>query len=229
MSFLEQEVILLKKNLSKKTYPKAGAEAIQPSLGNPEFSLWVREMGRTLLCRQKHLAFYLALGNSLPNGLNGFRKTTSFILQYLDTWKAEAWKIYLLAENGLRNSTDAMLKLCENPDETPPWNKTGLIRVLGLQAILIFFNAATPSLPSDSLERTHLPGMGTGSTRTKSLTLGSHFCSPHPSLCHGLTSTLHHCSGAHSVQPRLQLNTHPQMACTPFLGLALKPSTRNDS
>lgn len=38
----------------------------------------------------------------------------------------------MLAEDGLQNSTDATLTLCENPDKIPHKTKTSVIRVAGL-------------------------------------------------------------------------------------------------
>ena len=83
MSFFEQEVTLLKKNLSKKIYPAAREDVIQPSLWHTEFLLWVTETGNPMCKQRTTLAFTLYLGvNSPQQRLNSLEtsKTLQLIL-----------------------------------------------------------------------------------------------------------------------------------------------------
>ena len=83
MSFFEQEVTLLKKNLSKKIYPAAREDVIQPSLWHTEFLLWVTETENPMCKQRTTLAFTLYLGvNSHQQRLNSLEtsKTLQLIL-----------------------------------------------------------------------------------------------------------------------------------------------------
>ena len=83
MSFFEQEVTLLTKNLSKKIYPAVREDVIQPSLWHTEFLLWVTETENPMCKQRTTLAFTLYFGvNSPQQRLNSLEisKTLQLIL-----------------------------------------------------------------------------------------------------------------------------------------------------